>query len=321
MKLTQKIVFSLLASSVLFSCSEGSKGNTDATGSETHSEALSGKVLIDGSSTVYPISEAIFEEYAEEQPKVKVIVNSSGTGGGFKKFVTGETDINDASRPIKGKEQKLCEENGVKYLQLTVAYDGLAVVINPKNTWASEITVEELKKIWEPNSSVTKWSDVRAEWPAEDIKLYGPGTASGTFDYFTEAIVGESGASRNDYSPNEDDNVLVNGIANDVNALGYFGLAYYEENKGKLQLVAINNGTATVKPSMETVKDGSYAPLSRPLFIYVSDKSAKKAQVNDFVKFYLDNAKDIAEDVGYIPLPDTEYDTQKKSFASFCEGL
>lgn len=318
MKITQKIILTFLASAALFSCSDKKNNESPSNSSTT---ALSGKVLIDGSSTVYPISEAIFEEYAEEQPEVKVIVNSSGTGGGFIKFATGETDINDASRSIKGKEKELCAENDIKYLQLTVAYDGLAVIINPENTWASELSVEELKKIWEPNSTIMKWSDIRPEWPNDKIKLYGPGTASGTFDYFTEAIVGKSGASRNDYSPNEDDNILVNGIANDINALGYFGLAYYEENKAKLQLVAINNGTATIKPSLETVKDGSYAPLSRPLFIYISDLAAKKTQVNDFVHFYLENAKYIVEDVGYIPLPDSEYEAQKKSFEIFCEKL
>ena len=318
MKTTKRIVLALLASTALFSCSSNKEGKSN-NNSEVKTKELSGKVLIDGSSTVYPISEAIFEEYAEAQPAVRVIVKSSGTGGGFKKFVTGETDINDASRPIKGKEEKSCKENGVKFLQLTVAYDGLAVIINPKNTWASEMTVEELKKIWKPNSTVTKWSDVRADWPADDIKLYGPGPASGTFDYFTEAIVGEGGASRSDYSPNEDDNVLVNGIASDVNALGYFGLAYYEENKTRLQLVSVNNGTASVKPTMQTVKDGSYAPLSRPLFIYVSDKAVQKAQVADFVTFYLDNAKNIAEEVGYIPLPDAEYTEQKEAFTNFCK--
>lgn len=315
MKKITNIILALATSAILFSCGGDSKASGEGSGTE-----LSGKISIDGSSTVFPISEAIGEEYDEAQPGVKVVVNSSGTGGGFKKFVNGETDINDASRSIKDKEVKLCKENNVEYKELTVAYDGLAVVINPKNSWASTMTVAELKKLWEPAAKgvVTKWSDIRADWPAEDIKLYGPGTASGTFDYFTHAINGEEGASRSDYSPNEDDNVLVNGVANDVNALGYFGLAYYEENADKLQLVAVDGGKGPVKPSLETVKSGTYAPLSRPLFIYVSSTAVKKAEVKDFVQFYLTNAKNIASEVGYIPLKDSEYTEQQEIFKTFC---
>jgi len=306
--------FLALASvALLFSCSR--EELTDDSSSQ-----LSGKITIDGSSTIFPISAAIGEEYHEEQPEVRVIVNSSGTGGGFKRFVKGQTDINDASRPIKAKEIKLCKDNGVEYKELTVAYDGLAVVINPKNTWASTMTVAELKKLWEPTAKgkVMKWSDIRASWPGEEIKLYGPNTASGTFDYFTDAICGKVGASRSDYSANEDDNVLVNGVANDINALGYFGLAYFEENADKLQLVAIDNGKGAVKPSLETVKSGEYAPLSRPLFIYVSNTAVKKAEVVDFVSFYLTNAKKIASEVGYITLKDEEYAEQQGIFRAFC---
>ena len=319
MKKLTKYAIALFTAATLFSCG-GENKESNGSEAENVAEALSGKVLIDGSSTVFPISEAIGEEYDTKEANVKVIVNSSGTGGGFKKFVKGETDINDASRSIKDKEVKLCEENNASYKQLTVAYDGLAVVINPKNDWASTMTVAELKKLWEPAAKgvVTKWSDIREGWPEEEIKLYGPGTASGTFDYFTDAIVGEEGASRSDYSPNEDDNILVNGVANDINALGYFGLAYFEENASKLQLVAVDNGNGGVKPSLETVKSGKYAPLSRPLFIYVSSSSVKKAQVKDFVEFYLTNAGSITQEVGYIPLKDEEYVQQQEIFKSFC---
>lgn len=296
-------------------------GSTESKTGEDGADVLSGKIAVDGSSTVYPITEAVAEEYDEEQAEVDVIVNYSGTGGGFKKFVAGETDINDASRPIKDKEKKLCEESNISYLELTVAYDGLAVVVNPENDWASEMTVAELKKLWEPAAKgvVTKWSDVREGWPEEEIKLYGPGTASGTFDYFTEAIVGESGSCRSDYSPSEDDNVLVNGIANNKYAMGFFGLAYYEENQGKLGLVAVDNGNGAVKPNLETVKSGTYAPLSRPLFIYVSDASAKKPEVRDFVNFYLDQAPELSLEVGYIPLPEAEYAAQKEKFSTFAK--
>lgn len=318
MKRSIKYAFALVTAALLTSC--GSEPSSNNTG-----ESLSGKVVVDGSSTVFPISEAIAEEYSSEQRDVKVIVNYSGTGGGFKKFVVGEIDVNNASRPIKDKEKKSCEENGITYQELTVAYDGLAVIINPENTWASTMTVAELKKLWEPAAKdvVMTWSDVRADWPNETIKLYGPGTASGTFDYFTEAIMGEGGASRSDYSPNEDDNVLVNGIANDINAIGYFGLAYYEENKDKLQLVAIDaqEGAGPIKPTTATVKDGSYTPLSRPLFIYASSAAVAKPQVKDFLTFYLDNAKKIASDAGYIALPDVEYAKQKEIFTGFCNSI
>ncbi len=288
--------------------------------SDSNKDGLTGSVSIDGSSTVFPISEAVNEEYSEVQPKVKVVVKSSGTGGGFRKFVNGEVDINDASRPIKEKEKSACKEHNVNYLELTIAYDGIAVVINKENDWAKTITIAELKKMWEPVAEdvVMKWSDIREGWPAENIKLYGPGTASGTFDYFTKAIVGKEQASRSDYSPNEDDNVLVNGVASDKYALGYFGLAYYEENKDKINVAGIDNGTGAVIPSLETVKSGKYAPLSRPLFIYINSKSIERPEVIDFVNFYLDMAPDLVLETGYIPLKDEEYTTEKKKFLDFC---
>ncbi len=315
MKKTLKYIISAVIALSITSCGESSTDTNDGDTAQ-----LTGSVSIDGSSTVFPISEAVSEEYSETQPKVKVVVNYSGTGGGFKKFVTGDTDINDASRGIKEKEIKACQENKVNYLELTVAYDGIAIVINKENDWAKEITVEELKKMWEPaaEGTITKWSDIRESWPNENLKLYGPGTASGTFDYFTEAIVGESKACRSDYSPNEDDNVLVNGVSSDKYALGYFGLAYYEENKDKISVVGVNNGTSTVIPSLETVKTGEYAPLSRPLFIYVSGKSIERPEVVDFVNYYIDNAPELSLDAGYIPLKTEEYANEKKKFTDFC---
>src|SRR5687767_697719 len=246
-------------------------------GSES-SEKLQGEIKIDGSSTVYPITEAVAEEYRVTNPDVKVSVGLSGTGGGFKKFGRGEIDINDASRPIKDAETEACTANNIKYVGLTIAFDGLAVLVNKENTWVDFFTVEELKKIWEPDAQgkITKWNQIRASWPEEDFHLYGPGVASGTYDYFTEAIVGKSGSSRGDYTASEDDNVLVQGIAGDKNSIGFFGLAYYEENKEQLKLVGIDSGAGVVLPSTETVKNGTYAPLSRPVFIYVTKSAAQR---------------------------------------------
>ena len=237
-------------------------------------------IKIDGSSTVYPITEAVAEEFQKaKKGEVKVTVGISGTGGGFKKFCRGETDISDASRPILKKEIDVCKEQGIEYIELPVAYDGLAVVVNPRNTWVKSLTVVDLKKMWEPaaQGTVTKWNQVRPEWPDAKLNLFGPGADSGTFDYFTEAVVGKSKSSRGDFTASEDDNVLVQGIAGDKNALGYFGLAYYEENKGKLKVVPIVNPATSkeVTPSLQTVKDGTYSPLSRPLFIYINKKSVR----------------------------------------------
>ena len=268
---------------------------------------LSGEIKIDGSSTVFPITEAIAEEFRAVYPDVKIPVGVSGTGGGFKKFVAKETDINDASRPIKSQEAADAASAGVEYVELKVAFDGLSVLVNPSNTWVDYLTVDELKKIWAPDSTVKTWKDVRAEWPAEEIKLYAPGTDSGTFDYFTEEINGKSGVIRPDFIGSEDDNVLVQGIAGDKNALGFFGFAYYEENKDKLKIVKIDNGNGAIEPTFDTIKDGSYAPLSRPLFIYVNKASLEKPEVKEFITFYLETAKDIVKEVGYVALPDEEY--------------
>ena len=284
--------------------------------------SLSGTIKIDGSSTVFPITEAVAEEFRSEQPNVKVTIGVSGTGGGFNKFSRGETNISNASRPIKDKEIAICEENNINYIELEVAYDGLAVLVHPENTWVDSFTVEELKKIWEPaaQGTIMKWNQIRPEWPNEEIHLYGPGVASGTYDYFTEAVVGKSGSSRGDFTASEDDHVLVQGIAGDKFSLGFFGLAYYEENKDKLTLIGVNNGTEVVKPTLETVKNGTYTPLSRPLFIYVNSTSVKSPEVVEFVNFYLKNAGELATDVGYIPLPAALYSEQQESFNKFVES-
>lgn len=273
-------------------------------------------IKVDGSSTVYPITEAVAEEYQKQNAHVKVTVGIAGTGGGFKKFCNGETDISDASRPIKEKEVAACKEQGIEYIELPVAYDGLAVLVNPENTWAKEITVSELKMLWEPEAQkkITKWNQIRAEWPNEEIHLFGPGTDSGTFDYFTEKIVGAEGKSRGDYTASEDDNVLVQGIGADKYALGYFGVAYYEENKDKLKLVAVDDekGKGAKLPEYENVVKGAYKPLSRPLFIYVATKALAKPEIESFLSYYVVNVGKLSKEVGYIALPDDTYTLVKE---------
>lgn len=290
--------------------------------------AIAGTLIkIDGSSTVFPITEAVAEEFQKEYRDIKVMVGISGTGGGFKRFGRGETDISDASRPIKSKEVELCKENNINYIELPVAYDGLAVIVNPKNAWVNYLTVKELKKMWEPSSQrvITKWSQIREGFPDKEIRLFGPGTDSGTFDYFTEAICGKSGASRGDYTASEDDNVLVEGIASDPQALGYFGLAYYEQNKDKLKVVPIDdedesNGKGPITPSVSSVIEGTYQPLARPIFIYVSTKAAEKGEVKKFIEFYLKNAKELVSEVGYIPLSDESYQAALERFQKRLTG-
>lgn len=286
-------------------------------------DSLSGEVKIDGSSTVYPITEAIAEEYRVVQPNVRVTVGVSGTGGGFGKFSRNEIAINNASRPIKDSEIEECEKNNVGYVELSMAYDGLAVVVSKENDWVESLTVEELKRIWEPaaQGKLTHWNQIRPEWPNAPLNLYGPGIASGTYDYFTEVIVGESGSSRGDYTASEDDNVLVQGVSGDKNALGFFGLAYFEENQERLKLVGVDDGNGAVLPSYESVKDGSYTPLSRPVFIYVNSESVKNEAVVDFVEFYIDNASELVQDVGYISLPEAEYENQRAKFEAFYEKV
>ena len=276
-------------------------------------------ISIDGSSTVYPITEAIAEEYRAEAPGTDITIGVSGTGGGFKKFGRGEVAITNASRPIKDDEKKMAESNGISFVELEVAYDGLAVVVNPENDWVDCFTVEQLKMIWEPGAqgTITRWNQIDPSWPDEEIHLFGPGVASGTFDYFTEAIVGTSGSSRGDYTASEDDNVLVQGVSGDKFGLGFFGLAYFQENADKLRMVAVNGGEGCITPTAESVSDGSYAPLSRPLYIYVNSSSLENPAVIDFVEFYLDEAPQLLQDVGYIPLTEEEYKNERQKFASF----
>jgi phosphate transport system substrate-binding protein len=267
-------------------------------------------VQIDGSSTVFPVTEAVAEEFQKvKKGKIKVTVGISGTGGGFKKFCRGETDISDASRPILKQEMEACKGAGVEYIELPVAFDALTVIVNPKNNWSPSMTVAELKKIWEPaaQGKITNWNQVRDKWPNAPLKLFGAGADSGTFDYFTEAITGKAKSSRGDFTASEDDNVLVQGVANDVNALGFFGFAYYAENKGKLQAVAVDNGKGAVGPSEKTVLDGSYQPLSRPIYIYVSKKALAKPEVKEFAEFYLQHAPKLVKEVKYVPLPEKVY--------------
>jgi len=302
----------ILAALLLASCSGG-----DDSAAENDSGELRGVVSLDGSSTVFPISEAVAEEFLAVAPRVRVTVGVSGTGGGFKKFLAEETDINDASRTIKESEDMQAQANGIDYLEIPVAFDGLSVVINPKNTWADSITVEELQMIWQPGSTVDSWNDVRPEWPDQPIRLYGPGTDSGTFDYFTEAINGESGASRPDYTASENDNVLVQGIAGDEYAMGFFGFAYYIENEDKLKVLPVDGGNGPVAPSPTTINDGTYSPLSRPIFIYLNTASLARPEVKAFVEFYLDNAGALANEVGYIELPQSMYQESLDKVASY----
>jgi phosphate transport system substrate-binding protein len=268
---------------------------------------LSGPIEIDGSSTVYPISEAVAEEFQIANPGTRVAVGVSGTGGGFKRFCAGETDVSNASRPIKDEEAEACRQNGVQFTEVRVAWDGLSVVTNPSNDFVQCLTTDELKRIWEPGSTIGNWSQVREGFPDKQLKLYGPGTDSGTFDYFTDEIVGEEGASRPDYTASEDDNVLVQGVQGDPGALGYFGFAYYEENADRLKLLGVDGGTGCIQPSVETIETQTYAPLSRPLFLYVSDVGLAKPQVEAFVEFHLQEGAELARSVGYIPLQPEQY--------------
>ncbi len=292
----RRIILSLMLLMTLISCSR----------KETSERSI---IQIDGSSTVFLITEAIAEEFQKINSNIKVIVGISGTGGGFKKFSRGEIDIVNASRLIKSSEVGLCKENGIDYIELPVAMDGLCIVVNPKNSWCSTMTVTDLKKIWAPESQgkITQWNHIRSGWPSQKLNLFGPGIDSGTYDYFTETIVGEEGSSRGDFTSSEDDNVIVQGIATDVGGLGFLGLAYYEQNKEHLKLLGIDNGINTVFPTSETIKNSIYQPLSRPLFIYVNTKSVNKPEIKSFIKFYLKNAEILVKEVGYVPLSEEMY--------------
>ncbi len=292
------------------SASDSAAQGSSAASSSASGQKLSGKIVIDGSSTVYPITMAVAEEFKNEQPDVEVSVAMSGTGGGMKKFSAGEIDICDASRPIKQEEIDKAKSNGIDFVELEIAYDGISVVVNKDNTWVDSITTAELNKIWAKDSTVKTWKDVNPAWPAEPLKLYGPGTDSGTFEFFTEKINKKAKESRTDYTPSEDDNVLVQGIAGDKNAMGYFGFAYYEENTDKLKVLKIDDGKGPVEPTADSIKDKSYSPLSRPLFIYINKAKMDQPQVKAFVHYYIDNAATLSKEVGYVPLE--SYDAIKE---------
>lgn len=271
--------------------------------------SLEGEIIVDGSSTVFPIMEAVTEEYAMFQPHVRISVGVSGTGGGFERFVNGETDMNNASRAIEDNEILALEEAGIDFTELEIAYDGLSVAVNPDNDWVDYLTIDELKQMWIEDGTVKKWSDIRPEWPDKVIKFYSPGSDSGTFDYFDEAVL-EGEQIVKDATLSEDDNILVTGVNGDKNAIGYFGYAYYSENKDKLKIVPIDGGNGPVEPTKETIIDGTYTPLSRSLYVYIKNEAVKKEEVYDFVKFMLNEVGNLAEEVGYVGLPQEKYDEQ-----------
>jgi phosphate transport system substrate-binding protein len=287
-------------------------GGGDDGGPAAGGSQLSGTINIDGSSTVAPLSEAAAELFQEQNPGVRVTVGTSGTGGGFEKFCAGETDISDASRAIEADEQQACERQGIRYEEVQVANDGLSVVVNNENTWANCLTTAQLKAIWDKGSKVSNWNQVDPSFPNEPLKLFGAGTDSGTFDYFTQAINGEEGRSRSDYSATEDDNVTVTGVSGAKGGLGYFGLSYLQENEGKIKGIQVDGGNGCVAPSVETVQDGSYTPLSRPLFIYPSDKALERAEVKAFLDFYVNNYQKIAEEALFVPLTEEQAATAKQ---------
>lgn len=309
--LNRKGMLLLLVLIMVFTAACGNDGNggNDPASSDAK---LTGTVEIDGSSTVFPISEAAAETFGEVHKDVRVPVGVSGTGGGFKRFCIGETDMSGASRPIKDSEIELCKENKIEFIQLQVAFDGLSVLISPDNDWVDYLTVEELNAMFKPGSTVKTWADVREGWPTDKISFFSPGADSGTFDYFTEVINGESQLSRNDdqITFSENDNTLVQGVSGNKNAIGYFGYAYYEENKSILKVVPIDNGKGPVTPSLETINDETYAPLTRPIFEYVNKKSLERPEVKAFTTFLLENAGDLALEVGYINLSDEAYTSQ-----------
>lgn len=298
-----------------------------ACGGSTPEQAPAAVIALDGSSTVYPISEVVAEEFRAKNAAIPVTVGFSGTSGGMKKFCRGEIAVANASRPISTSEVDACKAAGIDYIELPVAYDGLAVVINPKNTWAASMTAAELKRLWEPDAAgkITRWSQIRQGWPDQEIRLFGAGIDSGTFDYFTEAIVGAAKKSRADYTSSENDNILVQGVAGDINALGYMGLAYYEESKDKLKLVAVDdekaeNGAGPIEPSFDTVRNGTYRPLSRPLLVYVSTTALARPEVQQFMTFYLDNTSQLSKEVGYVSLTDNELNMVKARLTSKTTG-
>ncbi len=308
-----------LAGALALSACGGQAAGTGSGESGTGAAALSGTIASDGSSTVGPLTSAAAELFMTENTGVNITVGTSGTGGGFKKFCEGQTQVSNASRPIKDEEKAACAAKGIEFQEIVVANDALTVVANKENTFLKCLTVEELKTLWEPAATgkVTTWNQVNPAFPAEDITLYGPGTDSGTFDYFTDEINGEEGASRTDYEPSEDDNVIVQGVSGDKNALGYFGFTYFEENADALTAVQVDNGEGCVSPSAETARDGSYAPLSRPLYIYIDKKAwASNPALKSFITFYVENETKVAEAAKYIPLSDDQKKTAQDELAA-----
>ncbi len=317
LQFTHRVLVAGLVSVLAAGC-----GGSSAPGEEGAAGSTGSIITVDGSSTVFPISEAVAEEFQKANPNLpNVTVGISGTGGGFQKFCRAETDISDASRPIRAAEIEACQKAGVEYIELPVAYDGLAIVVNPKNTWATSITTEELKRLWQPEAQgkITRWNQVRSSWPDREIHLFGAGVDSGTFDYFTEAINGKEKASRGDFTSSEDDNVLVQGVGGDELALAFLPLAYVEQNRSLLKLLPVDdgkkdNGDGPVAPAAETVRNGTYQPLSRPLFIYVSRKAADRPEIQTFVETYFASA-DLLQEVGYVELTPQIYDLAKRHFA------
>ena len=308
----------VLAGALALSACGGQEAESGSTGTDG-AAALSGSIASDGSSTVGPLTSAAAELFMGENSGVQITVGTSGTGGGFKKFCEGQTQLSNASRPIKDEEKAACEANGIEYQEVIVANDAMTVVVNKENTFAKCLTVQELNTMWAPEAAgkIMTWNQVNPAFPAENLKLYGPGTDSGTFDYFTDEINGEEGASRTDYEPSEDDNIIVQGVSGDKNALGYFGFTFFEENADKLNAVEIDNGEGCVAPSSETARDGSYAPLARPLFVYVDKKAfASNPALNSFMNFYIENDTAIAEAAKYIPLSDEQKKTAQDELAS-----
>jgi phosphate transport system substrate-binding protein len=288
---------------------DNASGDGAAAGSD-----LSGRIQIDGSSTVGPFTTAAAETFQREHSGVQVTVGVSGTGGGFERFCRGETDMSNASRPIKPEEEEMCEQKGIQHVEFQVANDALTVVVNKKNDWVDCLTVDQLKRIWEPGSKISNWNQVDPSFPDERLRLFGAGTDSGTFDYFTEEIVGEGGASRSDYSASEDDNVIVTGVSGQRGALGYFGFSYYEENQDTLKALAVDSGDGCVEPSVENAQNGSYTPLSRPLYVYAKTESFERPEVEAFVQFLLDNATDVAERSQFVPLTDEQVQKARDDF-------
>jgi phosphate transport system substrate-binding protein len=308
---------------ILLSCTTACGGGSSTTSQQTGASPTSqpSEVKLDGSSTVFPISEAVAEEFQKANHGTRVTVGISGTGGGFQKFCRGETDISDASRPISKTELSACTGAGINFIELPIAYDGIAIVVNPKAAWIKDITVDELKTLWAPDAQgkVSRWNQVRQGWPDREVHLFGAGVDSGTYDYFTEAINGKAKASRGDFTSSEDDNVLVQGVSGDENALGFIPFAYYEENKGKLKLIPVDdkkpdNGNGAMAPSLDTIKNGTYQPLARPLFIYVSEKALARPEVQKFVDFYLAEGPKLAEEVGYVELGDEVYQLVREHY-------